>query len=60
MNRPSLIASIILGIAALAFVVVAALAILWRAHGFNPDFLEIDACLDRGGRWDYQARICLP
>jgi len=60
MNRPFLIAMIILGIAALAFVVVAALAILWRVHEFNPDFLDIDACLDRGGSWNYEARTCSP
>ena len=58
MNRPFLIALIILSIAALAFVVVAVLAILWRVHEFDPDFLRIDACLDRGGSWDYEARTC--
>ena len=25
---------------------------------FEPDFLHIDSCLDAGGRWDYDARIC--
>ena len=27
---------------------------LFVVHGGNPDFLKIDACLDAGGRWDYE------
>jgi len=31
---------------------------LFVAHGFNPDFLSIDSCLDRGGQWDDASRSC--
>jgi hypothetical protein len=31
---------------------------LFVAHDFNPDFLAIDACLDSGGRWNYNTRVC--
>ena len=33
---------------------------LFIAHGGNRDFLAIDACLDAGGRWDYERRVCEP
>ncbi len=31
---------------------------LFWAHDFNLDFESIDRCLDGGGCWDYQDRIC--
>lgn len=34
--------------------------LLFAAHDFNTDFLDIDSCLDRGGRWDYEQRRCDP
>lgn len=30
---------------------------LFFAHDCNPDFLKIDACLDAGGKWDYEKRV---
>lgn len=45
-------------IALLTVAVATPLALLWRAHGYDPDFLKIDACLDRGGAWDYEASVC--
>jgi len=34
------------------------IGLLFIAHDGNPDFFAIDACLDRGGRWDYEKRVC--
>ena len=31
---------------------------LFIAHDFNIYFLEIDKCLDHGGRWDYNNTQC--
>jgi hypothetical protein len=31
---------------------------LFVVHGGNPDFLDIDSCLDSGGMWNYAARTC--
>jgi hypothetical protein len=33
---------------------------LYAIHGFDPDFLEINKCVEAGGRWDRQLRICQP
>jgi hypothetical protein len=38
---------------ALAAVMVAAAIWFW-----NSEWLAIDTCLDRGGRWDEQTRVC--
>ena len=35
------------------------LGLLFAAHGFSRDFLDIDSCLDSGGVWDYSNRCCL-
>ena len=32
---------------------------LFCIHEFNPDYNKIDRCLDRGGKWDYENRICI-
>lgn len=37
----------------LVVVVATAIAVLWQVHGYDPGFLKIDACLDRGGSWDF-------
>ena len=43
-----------LGCIALPALLLAALAFyLWWS-----DFLTIDGCLDDGGRWNYEARVC--
>lgn len=34
------------------------LGALFVLHDYNPDFLAIDRCLDRGGVWDYAGRAC--
>ena len=31
---------------------------LFAAHESNPDFLDIDSCLDDGGMWNYETRAC--
>jgi hypothetical protein len=31
---------------------------LFAVHGGNPDFLDIDSCLDDGGVWNYETRRC--
>ena len=31
---------------------------LYAIHGFNPDFLAIDQCLESGGKWNYEHRQC--
>jgi hypothetical protein len=33
-------------------------AFLFWAHDFNTDYYSIDRCLDNGGCWDLQDRIC--
>jgi len=38
--------------------VVIYFAFLFIAHGGNRNFLSIDACLDGGGRWNYETRTC--
>ena len=32
--------------------------LLFAAYDFKPEFLEIDRCLDRGGRWNDQRGAC--
>ena len=32
--------------------------LLFWVHDFDPLFLKIDACLDAGGRWDYDDGRC--
>ena len=50
---------IIAGIAGVFVLVVALyLGLLFVAHDLSPDFLHIDTCLDHGGRWDYDRRVC--
>jgi hypothetical protein len=43
---------------ALVLVLALYMALLFIAHDFNPDFLGIDACLDHGGRWNDDRRVC--
>ena len=31
---------------------------LFVGHEFNPDFFKIDSCLDNGGKWNYDNKIC--
>ncbi len=31
---------------------------LFYAHDFNLDYMKIDRCLDRGGRWNYETNEC--
>jgi hypothetical protein len=31
---------------------------LYALHGFDSDFLAINKCVESGGRWDHQLRIC--
>lgn len=53
------LAWILAGVAgALVLLVALYLGFLFVAHDFSPDFLHIDACLDNGGRWDYDRRVC--
>ena len=51
-----------LAVVAVAILLIAALYFgsLFIAHDGNRDFLAIDACLDAGGRWDYERRACEP
>lgn len=39
-------------------VVLALLVIAALGYGYISDFLLVDACLDGGGRWNYDARFC--
>ena len=34
-------------------------AFLFVIHGFNRDYNKIDRCLDSGGKWDYENRVCI-
>ena len=51
-----------LGVAALfgglALLTLSYYGILFLALGRNPDFLDIDSCLDDGGIWNYETRLC--
>lgn len=31
---------------------------LYAIHGFSPDFLKINKCVESGGRWNYKTRSC--
>ena len=31
---------------------------LYAIHGFDPDFLAINQCLESGGKWNYDRRQC--
>ena len=31
---------------------------LYAIHGFSPDFLEINKCVESGGRWNHKSRSC--
>lgn len=31
---------------------------MFLTHDSNPDAIKIDTCLDQGGAWDYDKRIC--
>ena len=31
---------------------------LYVIHGFSPDFLEINNCVESGGRWNAKERHC--
>ena len=33
---------------------------LFAIHGFDPDFLDINKCVESGGRWNVKLRICEP
>ena len=45
-------------LAAVAVTILLYVAMVFISHGFNPDFLAIDACLDDGQRWNYEDRLC--
>ena len=31
---------------------------LYVIHGFDADFLKINKCVESGGRWNHQLRVC--
>ncbi len=31
---------------------------LFAIHGFSPDFLQINTCVEAGGRWNSKERRC--
>jgi len=31
---------------------------LFAIHGFDRDFLEINKCVEAGGRWNHKLRVC--
>jgi hypothetical protein len=33
---------------------------LFAIHGFDPDFMQINKCVESGGRWNAKLRICEP
>ncbi len=39
--------------------IVLYLTALFVSYDCDPDFLKIDSCLDAGGRWDYEERVCI-
>lgn len=59
-HRRILTALAILAVVAAVVAVALPVALLWRAHDYDRDFLKIDACLDRGGRWSDATKTCAP
>lgn len=55
-NRKAIVTTSIVLIVLSPF--VAYEAFLFVAHDFSPDYSEIDSCLDAGGKWDYETRVC--
>ena len=43
---------------AVTLLVLLYLGALFIAHDYDLDFIAIDSCLDRGGRWDDEGRRC--
>ena len=51
------------GVAVLCVGVAVWMVIIWlgvTAYGFVKEFLVVDSCLDRGGRFDYESGRCAP
>lgn len=46
------------GLLFFCFFVLPYYGFLWWAHDFNPRFVFIDNCLDRGGKWHYEINVC--
>ena len=39
--------------------IVVALAVAGCVRFCNSEFMQIDSCLDHGGQWDYEAKVCI-
>jgi hypothetical protein len=58
-TRPAIVKGIVVGVGAAALLLlVVYVGALLVVHRGNPDFFSIDSCLDDGGRWDYERRLC--
>jgi hypothetical protein len=56
--RPSWRAVALTTLSAMLLTMALYFVVLFAAHDFNPDAILIDACLDDGGRWEYEERSC--
>lgn len=50
--------AIILVLSLPLFLIAAYFFFLFWAHDYDPDFISIDGCMDSGGCWDYEAKMC--
>jgi hypothetical protein len=50
--------AIVLLLGTAIFITLAYFFSLFAIHGFSPDFLEINKCIESGGRWNYDLRTC--
>lgn len=52
--------AIMMLLGAAAMIVISYFLSLYMIHGFDPDFLQINKCVESGGRWNAKLRICEP
>lgn len=43
---------------ACTFIITLSLLVFVAFQLFNPYFFQIDTCLDRGGKWNYEIKRC--
>ena len=52
--------AIVMLLGAAVLIVIGYFFSLYVIHGFDPDFLQINKCVESGGRWNAKLRICEP
>lgn len=57
-NNNSFFKATIITIFMLFCIYAAYIVLLWVGSGYDSNFLSIDSCLDRGGRWNEKVLAC--